>query len=225
MKRTLITLTPGQSSHCDFVPLLLEYLPAERIAHCGLLDGLTQSEIQQQYGAVDNENVLCVTLSDGSPLRLSAASIARDLQQRINKLEEEGVEIILLLNSEKIGGLSSRTSILLDPDRIVPPLVKAIVDNHQVGILLPKDDLAYRDAGKWKHLTHPPCYAVASPESSGQDLLIDAAISLQEQGADVVLLDSTGYQRRHRDFLQRLLGIPVLLPNMLVVKLAAELLL
>lgn len=225
MKRTLITLTPGQSSHCDFVPLLLEYLPAERIAHSGLLDGLTQSEIQQRYCAVDNEKELSVMISDGSPLRLSAARVARDLQQRINQLEEEGVEIILLLNCEKLSDLSSRTAILLDPDRIVPPLVKAIVDDHQVGILLPENDLAHRDAGKWKHLTHPPCYAVASPQSSGQDLLIDAAISLQEQGADVVLLDSTGYQRQHRDFLQRLLGIPVLLPNMLVVRLAAELML
>lgn len=65
---------------------------------------------------------------------------------------------------------------------------------------------------------------MASPYRADDDQLIDAALSLQEQGADVVVLDCLGYHQRHRDFLQALLGIPVVLSNVLVAKLAAELL-
>ncbi|ROR06825.1 AroM family protein [Erwinia sp. JUb26] len=225
MNNTLVTLTPGQSTNSDIVPLLLEHLPADRIVHSGLLDGLTLAQIEQLYGAVAAENVMAIRLNDGSQLLLSAACIERGLQQRIDRLEEAGYEIILLLSSEKFSGLTTRHATLLEPDRIVPPLVEAIVEGHQVGIMLPQDGLKDRLAGKWKNLSHPPCFAVASPEHSDEDLLIDAALSLQEQGADVVVLDSIGYQQRHRDFLQKLLGIPVLLPNVLVARLAAELLL
>jgi len=38
-----------------------------------------------------------------------------------------------------------------------------------------------------------------------------------------VVLDCIGYHQQHRDFLQKMLGIPVLLSNVLVAKLAAEL--
>lgn len=225
MKRTLITLTAGQSSYNNMVPLLLEYLPASSVSHCGLLDDLLQSEIQQRYGAVDDEKRLTVDLSDGSEMPLSAARLQKDLQQRIDLLEAEGYEIILLLNCESLRELSSRTAILLDPERFIPTLVNAIVNDRQVGIMLPRDEAVYRNAGKWKNLTHSPCFAVANPKASGQGSLIDAAISLQEQGAEVLLLDSNGYQKKDSELLQRLLGIPVLLPNALVVKLAAELLL
>lgn len=225
MKNTLVTLTHGQSANSDIVPLLLEHLPAERIVHSGLLDGLTLAQIDEQYGAVAAENVISVTLNDGSKLTLSSVCIERGLQQRIDQLERSGYEIILLLSSEKFSGLTTQHATLLEPDRIVPPLVEAIVEGHQVGIMLPQDGLKDRLVGKWKNLSHPPCYAVASPEHPDEEELIDAALSLQEQGADVVVLDSIGYQQRHRDFLQKLLGIPVLLPNVLVARLAAELLL
>lgn len=225
MNNTLVTLTPGQSTNSDIVPLLLEHLPADRIVHSGLLDGLTPEQIEQQYGAVAAENVMSIHLNDGSKLLLSAACIERGLQQRIAQLERSGYEIILLLSSEKFSGLTTRHATLLEPDRIVPPLVEAIVEGHQVGIMLPQDGLKERLAGKWKNLSYPPCFAVASPEHPDEERLIDAALSLQEQGADVVVLDSIGYQQRHRDFLQKLLGIPVLLPNVLVARLAAELLL
>ncbi len=225
MNNTLIVLTPGQSTNSDMVPLLLEHLPAERVVYSGLLDGLPLVQIVQQYSAVAGEYVIPVNLNDGSKRMLSAARIKRGLQQRIDMLEDAGYELILLLSSEKFSGLTARRATLLEPERIVPPLVEAIVEGHHVGIMLSQDGAKEQRVGKWKNLSHPPCFAVASPENSDENRLIDAALSLQEQGADVVVLDSMGYQRRHRDFLQKLLGIPVLLPNVLVARLAAELLL
>ena len=49
-------------------------------------------------------------------------------------------------------------------------------------------------------------------------------VSLQELGGDVLVLDCLGYYQHHRDVLQKALDVPVLLSNVLVSRLAAELL-
>ena len=54
--------------------------------------------------------------------------------------------------------------------------------------------------------------------------LLDAGRGLVEQGADVLVLDCLGYHQHHRDVLQKALDVPVLLSNVLVSRLAAELL-
>ncbi len=224
MNPSLVTLTIGQSPRTDIMPLLLEYLPEEQIAHSGLLDGLTPGQIAEQYAPSDGEKVLVSRLTDGSQVTLAASKVERGLQKRILQLEDEGVSTILLLCTGEFGKLYASEAILLEPDRIIPPLIEAIVDGHQVGIVVPVAEQIQEQANKWKNLTQPPCFAVASPYLASDETLIDAALSLQEQGADVVVLDCIGYHQRHRDFLQKLLGIPVLLSNVLVAKLAAELL-
>jgi hypothetical protein len=57
-----------------------------------------------------------------------------------------------------------------------------------------------------------------------QATFADAANSLKAQGAALVVLDCMGYHQQHRIGLQQRLGVPVLLSNQLVARLAAELL-
>jgi len=54
--------------------------------------------------------------------------------------------------------------------------------------------------------------------------LIEAGRELLAQGADVLMLDCLGFHQRHRDLLQKALDVPVLLSNVLVARLASELL-
>ncbi|MCU5772070.1 AroM family protein [Erwiniaceae bacterium BAC15a-03b] len=224
MKQTLVTLTIGQSPRSDILPLLLEHMPEEQIAHAGLLDGLTAAEVEQQFAPQADEKILVSRLQDGSQARLSAAKVEIGLQSKILALEEQGYQIILLLCTGEFGQLRASNALLLEPDRIIPPLIKSIVDSHQVGIVVPVQEQIREQASKWRHLSKVPCFAVASPYLSDDDTLSAAALSLKEQGADVVVLDCIGYHQYHRDFLQKLLEIPVLLSNVLVAKLAAELL-
>ena len=73
-------------------------------------------------------------------------------------------------------------------------------------------------------LPNSPYYALANPMRDTDQHLISAGSSLLEQGADVLVLDSLSYHQRHRDLLQKALDVPVLLSNVLVARLAAELL-
>lgn len=67
-------------------------------------------------------------------------------------------------------------------------------------------------------------YAVANPIEGTEQQLIEAGKELLEQGADVIMLDCLGFNQRHRDLLQKSLDVPVLLSNVLIARLASELL-
>ena len=77
---------------------------------------------------------------------------------------------------------------------------------------------------KWLSLEKPPYYALANPFPGSDSELLTAGKTLLEQGADVLVLDCLGYYQHHRDVLQKALDVPVLLSNVLVSRLAAELL-
>ncbi|QHM70098.1 hypothetical protein C7M51_00358 [Mixta intestinalis] len=205
-------------------PQLLEHLPEAQILRIGLLDGLSSAEVKEKYAPQESDRVVNVTLPDGVQATLDAKKVEQGLQVLIWQLEAQGAETILLVNPYGLRGLKAHSAVLLEPDRIIPPLVKAIVEGHQVGIVVPPEDALRRQAAKWRNLSCPARFAVAKSEMGNNDRLIDAALQLQEQGADVVLLDGPGYHPHQRDILQQLLGIPVLLPNILLAKMAAELL-
>ncbi|MEZ3499693.1 AroM family protein [Pantoea sp. KPR_PJ] len=223
MTKSLVTLTIGQSPRSDIMPLLLACLPVDETDHVGLLDGLSEAEIAAQFAPGEGDSVLVSRLQNGTQVRLATARVEQGLQAKISALEAEGYSTILLLCTGEFNALTSQSALLLEPNRIIPPLVSAIVHDHQVGIVVPVAEQIREQANKWRNLQRRPCFAVASPYVADNEALTDAALSLQEQGADVVVLDCIGYNQTHREFLQKLLGIPVLLSNVLVAKLAAEL--
>jgi protein AroM len=79
-------------------------------------------------------------------------------------------------------------------------------------------------ARKWQVLQKAPLFSLANPIWDSEAKLIEAGRDLLEQGADVLMLDCLGFHQRHRDLLQKTLDVPVLLSNVLVARLASELL-
>lgn len=73
-------------------------------------------------------------------------------------------------------------------------------------------------------LEKKPLYALANPVWDSEETLIGAGRELLARGADVLMLDCLGFHQQHRDLLQKTLDVPVLLSNVLVARLASELL-
>jgi protein AroM len=113
---------------------------------------------------------------------------------------------------------------LIEPQRIIPPLVASIVDGHQVGVIVPIPELMEPQQRKWSVLEKTPFYTLAHPYEATEYQLVSAGKELIEQGADVLMLDCLGFHQWHRDLLQKSLDVPVLLSNVLVARLASELL-
>lgn len=223
MMTSFATLTIGQAPRSDIMPLLMAYLPAKSVTHVGLLDGLSTEQIEQRYAPAEGDAVLVTRLLDGSQVSLAASRVERGLQEKIDLLEELGCMTILLLCTGEFNHLHANNALLLEPDRIIPPLISSIIGLHRAGIVVPVESQVVEQANKWRKLAKAPCFAVASPYISDDQALTEAAMRLAEQGAEVVLLDCIGYNRHHAEVLKKHLNIPVLLSNVLMAKLAAEL--
>ncbi|MBU9833115.1 AroM family protein [Rahnella sp. FC061912-K] len=223
MMTSFATLTIGQAPRSDIMPLLTAHLPDEPVTHFGLLDGLSREQIEQRYAPQEGDAVLVAVLLDGSQILLSAANAERGLQEKIDQLEAQGCTTILLLCGGEFGQLHASSALLIEPERMIPPLIGAMVGTHRAGIVVPVESQIGWQANKWRKLEKPPCFAVASPYLTDDQALKEAAKRFAEQGAEVVVLDCIGYNHHHVKVLEQHLDVPVLLANVLMVQLAAEL--
>ena len=224
MKATLAILTIGVVPVSEVLPLLTEHISEQQITLHSLLGNLCREEVMETYAIDPGDDCLPTLLSDGKLADVSLQKIERDLQAVIEVIDNQGYDVILLMSTANITGLVARNAILLEPMRIIPPLVASIVDGHQVGVIVPIPELLQNQSRKWQVLQKSPLFSLANPIWDSEAKLIEAGRDLLEQGADVLMLDCLGFHQRHRDLLQKTLDVPVLLSNVLVARLASELL-
>jgi protein AroM len=221
--RRLGTLTIGQAPRADITPIIDRYVPAAvRHVHRGVLDGLARGEIDARYRPDDGEAVLVTQLLDGAVLELSRKRMQHGVQKALTALEAEGCDAILLLCTGTFTGLTCEKAWLIEPDHTIPGTVAGLLARRQLGIIVPIATQIASESGKWKGLTRPPLFAVASPYDAEPDSLIAAAAELKKRGAAAILLDCIGFTEPHRAAVQSL-DLPVILSNTVVAKAVGEL--
>lgn len=224
MSTTLAILTIGVLPFREVLPLLTEHIREDQITHIALLGNMTREEVMDKYAVEADEDDVLTLLDDHQLARISRQKVERGLQAKIDVLDNEGYDIILLMSTAPVSGFVARNAILLEPRRIIPPLVASIVDGHQVGVIVPVVEQLAAQKHKWQALENAPLYAIASPINYSEKTLIAAGRQLVAQGADVLMLDCLGFHQHHRDVLQKALQVPVLLSNVMLARLASELL-
>ena len=222
--RTLGTLTIGQAPRPDVVPIIEQHVPAKiRLVHRGVLDGLSRAEIAQRYEADPDEAALITRLQDGTSINLSRRRMRDGVQTVLNVLEGDGCDVILLLCTGTFVGLECRRAWLVEPDHVIPAMVAGLIEQRQLGIIVPIPGQVTSEAEKWRSLHRHPYFAVASPYDTGEDTVLTAALALRDRGAEAILLDCIGFTERHRTSLGNL-DMPVVLSNAIAAKAVGELL-
>ncbi|EAS6184017.1 AroM family protein [Salmonella enterica] len=224
MSASLAILTIGVVPMSEVLPLLTEYIDEQHITHHSLLGKMSREDVMADYAVEPGDDPLLTLLNDNQIAHVSRQKVERDLQSVVEVLDNQGYDVIMLMSTAAIKSMAARNSILLEPLRIIPPLVASIVDGHQVGVIVPVAELLAAQEKKWQVLQMPPVYSLANPVHGSEQQLIDAGQALLDQGADVIMLDCLGFHQRHRDILQQALDVPVLLSNVLIARLASELL-
>ncbi|ELH0823744.1 AroM family protein [Salmonella enterica] len=224
MSASLAILTIGVVPMSEVLPLLTEYIDEQHITHHSLLGKMSREGVMADYAVEPGDDPLLTLLNDNQIAHVSRQKVERDLQSVVEVLDNQGYDVIILMSTAAIKSMAARNSILLEPLRIIPPLVASIVDGHQVGVIVPVAELLAAQEKKWQVLQMPPVYSLANPVHGSEQQLIDAGQALLDQGADVIMLDCLGFHQRHRDILQQALDVPVLLSNVLIARLASELL-
>ncbi|EEG5765972.1 AroM family protein [Salmonella enterica subsp. enterica] len=224
MSASLAILTIGVVPMSEVLPLLTEYIDEQHITHHSLLGKMSREDVMADYAVEPGDDPLLTLLNDNQIAHVSRQKVERDLQSVVEVLDNQGYDVIILMSTAAIKSMAARNSILFEPLRIIPPLVASIVDGHQVGVIVPVAELLAAQEKKWQVLQMPPVYSLANPVHGSEQQLIDAGQALLDQGADVIMLDCLGFHQRHRDILQQALDVPVLLSNVLIARLASELL-
>ncbi|WP_330985339.1 MULTISPECIES: AroM family protein [Enterobacterales] len=224
MSATLAILTIGVVPLREVLPLLTEHIREDQITHVSLLGKMTCEAVMDAYAVGPGEDVLIALLNDNRMVEISRQKVEHNLQALVEVLDNQDYDVILLMSTAPISGLVARKAMLIEPQRIIPPLVNSIVDGHQVGVIVPIPELMKNQRVKWQVLQNSPLYALANPVHGSDEDLISAGKTLMSEGADVLMLDCLGFHQHHRDVLQKALDVPVLLSNVLVARLAAELL-
>ncbi|AIP95756.1 AroM family protein [Salmonella enterica] len=224
MSASLAILTIGVVPMSEVLPLLTEYIDEQHITHHSLLGKMSREDVMADYAVEPGDDPLLTLLNDNQIAHVSRQKVERDLQSVVEVLDNQGYDVIILMSTAAIKSMAARNTILLEPLRIIPPLVASIVDGHQVGVIVPVAELLAAQEKKWQVLQKPPVYSLANPVHGSEQQLIDAGQALLDQGADVIMLDCLGFHQRHRDILQQALDVPVLLSNVLIARLASELL-
>lgn len=219
------TITIGQAPRPDITPILQSTLPATvQCVHVGVLDGLTAEEVARRYPVTPGQPMLVSRLLDGSSVRMGKAPVRETLAIKIRELEAQDCTAILILCTGEFHDLATAKAWLLEPDRLIPPTVAALMGSRQAGVIVPLQEQAASELGKFAALAHPPLCAAASPYAGDVEGLARAARSLREQGAQALILDCMGFVEAHRTVARAASGLPVILSNALVAKLTAELL-
>ena len=216
-------VTIGQSPRADVVPEMAALIgPGVDVREAGALDGLTRPEIER-LAPTGRDEILVTRLQDGSAVFVGKEKIVGLVEQRIAALEQGGATMTALLCTGAFPRLrSSRT--LIQPHPVLLGTLRGLSWPGRLGVLTPSVPHVPQTEARWRRDGFDPVVVPLSPyEHEDAAALARVGAAFRQAGAGLVVLDCMGFTRKTRDELRALTGAPVLLANLLVARVLAEL--
>jgi protein AroM len=223
MHRKIGIVTIGQAPRTDILPIFQKYFSESGVIQAGALDGLQKEEIDQTLSPAQGDYVLTTRLKTGESVVLARHKIQPLLQQKVNELEAAQCDPILVLCTGVFENLTTKKSVLLEPDHVIPPVVAALIKGRKLGVIAPLEEQIDSLEEKWTEVGLFPYMAAASPYTGDRDKWGRAVEKLKKQGAEMLLMDCMGYDEQMKAEVMEISGLPVILSNALVAKLMSEL--
>ncbi|AIQ48284.1 AroM protein [Paenibacillus sp. FSL R7-0273] len=214
-------ITIGQAPRSDVAPIIEQYLKGQaELVQAGVLDGYTAEQVGKLFSPQAGEYVLTTRMADGSAAVISRERIVSVLQGKIDAMEGAGITTILLACTGVFPGLHAARAHLIEPDRIIPPVVRAMLGGRRLGLIGPLPEQEESMRVKFAASGGSIPFAAASPYTGTEKDFRAAAERLRGE-ADVIVLDCMGYVEQHRQWAASA-GVPAVLSNALMGKLIAE---
>jgi protein AroM len=222
MKPRLGLVTIGQAPRADIVPEMADLLgPGVEIVERGALDGLGRPEIAA-LAPGPGDDVLVTRLADGASVFLAKRHVTPRVQQKLDELDALGVAMTILLCTGKFEGLRASRP-LLEPDKVLLGVIRGVRFAGRLGVLTPSERQVAQTERRWRDYGFDPIVVATSPYV-GPASPAALAERFRAGGVGLLLLDCIGFRRPVRDALQAALGVPVIVANLLVARVAAEML-
>jgi protein AroM len=221
MKSRIGMVTIGQAPRVDVVPEMADVIgPHVEVVERGALDGLSREDIARLAPEGDDE-VLVTRLTDGEAVFVGKRQVTPLVQRRIEALEAAGVGMTVLLCTGKFQGLAA-TRPLIQPDRVIVGVIGGIRFDGRLGVVTPSERHVAQTGARWRANGFDPVVVASSPYHDAGT--VSRAIErFRAERVGFVLLDCMGFRRDAREELRVALGVPVVVANLLVARVVAEL--
>ena len=217
-------ITVGQAPRSDVVPDMAAILGGDvEIVEAGALDGLTREQIAPLAPEGDDE-ILVTRLADGSSVFVGKTKMIPLIESRIAALEDRGVALNVLLCTGEFPKLAARRP-FLEPQQLLLGLLRALVFPGRLGVLTPSERHVPQTTARWLASGFDAHVAPLSPYEENDPAAVRRAADALRAGPRRPRghgLHRLPPEDARRD--RRLTGAPTLVANLLVARVAAELL-
>jgi len=217
-------VTIGQAPRVDVVPEMADLIgPRAEIVERGALDGLPRpaiADLEPQPG----DDVLVTRLADGSSVFLGKQRITPLVQARIDALERDGAAMTVVLCTGKFVGLRA-TRPLIEPERVLQGVLRGVTFRGRLGILTPSARHVEQARERWTSYGFDPVVVPLSAYhgEARESEVAAIAETFRDGNVGFVVGDCMGFRRSMRDGLASALQVPVVVANLLVARVIAEL--
>ena len=215
-------ITVGQSPRVDVTPDLWPIFgPNVELIEAGGLDGLSREEIET-FVPEEGDYVLVSRLKDGSSVTFAERYVLPRLQQCIDRLEEEGVRLILFFCTGDFPDNFRHKVPLIFPNQILFGLVPVLCAG-KLAAVTPSEKQLEQSQKKWGGYGLEVESYAASPYGE-MEAVEAAAREIAKTDADLVLLDCIGYTAEMKRMVAKITGKNVILSRTILARAVMELL-
>ena len=187
----------------------------------GALDGLNDDQLQEM-AADPIASGVPVELKDGSWLYVSHDLIDRRAREVIEKLKADGAETVMMCCTLPWHSLEDLPGVIC-PSLVLEANAMALLPKGgTLGVVQPDVNTIDEEIKHWRELGVPVVAATISPRENTIDELAEAATTLVDQGADLIVLDCLAFAREHWQRVRDVTARPVLLPMTVLGKILDE---
>lgn len=216
-------ITIGQSPRTDIMEDIKKIIPPNiEIVEAGALDDFSRPYIYENLSPEKDSQFLVSRMRDGSQVEIAEEKIHLLLQNCVDKLNEKGCNIIIMMCTGKIPELVSKVPVL-QPQKILHNIIKNVGFQGKIGVFVPEKEQENNIRKAWKANGMEIIPVFASPYGS-YDNIEKKANSLDNQEISIIFMDCMGYSEKMKNIVCEITGKPVIIPRTMIVKIAIELL-
>ena len=180
------------------------------VTEFGILDLLSMLEIEALAPNAQDTDILVTLLTNGQQVKLSKKKLLPLVEKRMLDLQEF-TWILLMCTGDFANALTAKN--LLLPDRMLTYLIQGIRKDVRLGLIGPEPEQRTSVTEKWQKANFEFTFAASSPYHFDKHDLLAKAKLLEQQGAELLILDCMGYSNTMKNHIKNELNIPVIVPR------------
>ena len=204
--------------HWESVIQALE--PEVAVEFCGVLDGLTREEVEEQFAFAPGENYLVTEMPWAASVQLSEKAIQIGAMRRAAELFANGADTVLMLCTGDFPRPERTAGLFLLPEDLMYGILSGL-RQKKLGFIVPEEDQIPFSHRQYEALN--PVIRASSPYGSMEDLAKTAA-AFREEDVEVIVTDCMGFTAEMGRIVARESGKQVLVPRLVLPKLVKALL-